>query len=259
MPSPLLIAPAEKKKGESLITRVCVDKTDLNFLNLEIHRFKKGQNWRHLTGHHEALIVILSGQCQIASDFGHWNELGERDSVFQGLPTACYFSRDTEFNVQATSGHLEFAYCWTPTTTDYPACLIRPKSCESVLSIDGTVTRSVRHLYPESGCQHLQGWEVVTQNRHAANTSFQPMHSMFETAGHGLESVHYHRFEEIEQSSWQWIYREKEQVKEAFKIREHDMMVLPSGCQAVATVTTHPGYQLKLMASAPNQRPPLTY
>ena len=53
-------------------------------------------------------LVIFSGVASVRSNCGTWTEIGQRLSVFEGLPYALYLPPGTEFTLEARNEKASF-------------------------------------------------------------------------------------------------------------------------------------------------------
>ncbi len=70
------------------------------FLSFRVERLRDGEQVSRHTGGDEVALVPLGGRCAVESGGERW-ELGERPSVFDGLPWALYLPRDTDYTLSA--------------------------------------------------------------------------------------------------------------------------------------------------------------
>src|SRR5207245_755764 len=96
------------------------------------------------TGPVEIAVVPLGGRCRVEAGGQSW-ELGGRDSVFDGMPSALYLPRDTSYRVE---GEAEVAICGALCAERREPVLIKPEDVEIEVRGAGTVRDVGRRLGP---------------------------------------------------------------------------------------------------------------
>ena len=71
------------------------------YLSFETRRLAPGQTYRGETADKELAIVVLGGVCSVTSSRGEWKGIGQRATVFDGLPYTLYLPIRTSFTVSA--------------------------------------------------------------------------------------------------------------------------------------------------------------
>src|SRR6266581_549095 len=99
----------------SLPMRLALQLHDLSF---QLRRLPANRSLTFATGEREMAIVVLSGRLGIESNRGNWSHIGERDSVFTGLPYAMYLPRHTSLTATAETNS-EIAVAQAPTNQDH--------------------------------------------------------------------------------------------------------------------------------------------
>jgi 5-deoxy-D-glucuronate isomerase len=74
-------------------------------------------------------MVILGGRCSVESTAGSWADIGSREHVFDGLPTAVYLPLETQLTVSADTD-CEVALCYSRAEKTFPARLVLPDEIE---------------------------------------------------------------------------------------------------------------------------------
>src|SRR5438270_12359531 len=87
---------------DGLITSVEPGSGGFEHISLEVRAFPAGASFQGKTGSRELGLVALGGTCQVRTAAGDW-QIGERATVFDGLPYTLYLPIDTDFIVQAVT------------------------------------------------------------------------------------------------------------------------------------------------------------
>src|SRR5439155_5839033 len=107
-------------------------------------RLRDGEQVSRQTGGDEIALVPLGGRCAIESGGERW-ELGERPSVFDGMPWALYLPRDTEYTLSAL-GDVEVAVSGALADERLEPRLVTPNDVEIEVRGSGNATRQINHI-----------------------------------------------------------------------------------------------------------------
>ena len=163
--SNLLVRP-DTAHPHGLVHAITPRSAGWTYVGFEVHDLKPAATLTRETGDMEICLVILSGKARIAAgqraaerDFG---VLGERTSVFAGLPWSVYVPAKSSYRVTAETA-CEIAVCASPGTGALPARVIAPAEVGTEVRGKGSNTRHVRNILPESAAaESLLVVEVIT-------------------------------------------------------------------------------------------------
>jgi 5-deoxy-glucuronate isomerase len=142
------------------------------YLSFRVERLRDGEQVSRQTGGDEVALVPLGGRCAIESGGQRW-ELGERSSVFDGMPWALYLPPDMEYTLSAL-GDVEVAVSGALADERLQPRLVTPDEVEIEVRGSGNATRQINHIIkPEFPAQRLLVVEVFTP---AGNWSSYPPH-----------------------------------------------------------------------------------
>ena len=170
-------------------------------------------------------------------------ELGERGSVFDGMPWALYLPSDTEYTLSAL-GDVEVAVSGALADERLEPRLVTPTDVEIEVRGSGNATRQINHiLKPEFPAQRLLVVEVFTP---AGNWSSYPPHKHDEDHPPGevvLEEVYYYRTQNEPPGAFavQRLYSPQHGTDVTETVRDGDIMLVPHGYHT--TCAAH-GYDL---------------
>jgi 5-deoxy-glucuronate isomerase len=195
----------------------------------------------------EIALVPLAGRCRVEADGERW-ELGERESVFDGMPWALYLPRDTGYRVEAL-GELEVAVCGARCDRRREPVLVRPEDVEIEVRGAGNATRQINHiLKPEFPAERLLVVEVFTPS---GNWSSYPPHKHDEDRPPGevvLEETYYYRAPAPEAFALQRLYSPGRGVDVTVTVRDGDLMLVPFGYHTTAAAHGYDLYYLNALA-----------
>src|SRR5205814_3171257 len=146
------------------------------------------------------------------SSRGRWTHIGDRSSVFQGMPHALYLPRQTQFAVTALSEELDIAYGFCRAERDHEPRLVTPEQVTVEIRGGGNATRQINSLLPPGfDCDRLVAVEVYTPS---GNWSSYPPHKhdvhRTDAAGHlieaDLEEIYFYKLDRPEGYAIQRVY-----------------------------------------------------
>ena len=244
--SPLCLRPLTT--GEGLVHRVTPQSAGWRYVGFEAHRLSDGHSVAAATGDREACLVLVSGLARIEAGGRDLGVVGGRKSPFEGAGYSVYVPAQSSFRVTA-SGPLELAICSAPGQGGLPVRVIGPEACEQLTRGQGTNTRHVRNILPETEpAESLLVVEVITPGGH---WSSYPSHKHdqdnfpHETL---LEETYYHRFNPAQGFGVQRVYTDALDLDETMTVRDGDCVLVPRGYHPVGAAHGYDLYYLNVMA-----------
>ena len=219
------------------------------YLSFRVDRLRDGENVTRNTGGEEIALVPLGGGCAVDTG-GERYELGERASVFDGMPWALYLPRDTEYTMTAL-GDVEVAVSGALADERLEPRLVTPKDVEIEVRGSGNATRQINHiLKPEFPAQRLLVVEVFTP---AGNWSSYPPHKHDVDDPPGevvLEEVYYYRTQREPPGAFavQRLYSPQYGTDVTETVRDGDIMLVPHGYHTTAAAHGYDLYYLNGLA-----------
>jgi 5-deoxy-glucuronate isomerase len=234
-----------------------------DYIRFQVRRLVSQRSWSFTTGDHELAIVSLSGSIHVESDRGQWSHIGERDSVFSGLPYALYLPRHTSVTVTAQTNS-EIAVAQAPTNQDHEPRLVSPSDIEIEIRGGDNATRQINNILPPGfPCHRLVVVEVYTPG---GNWSSYPphKHDVHKTDQEGkvleadLEEVYFYKLDRPEGFAFQRIYTAPESPlhRAGFPIdvvllaRNNDAVLVPEGYHPVTSPPGYTTYYLNVLAGS---------
>ncbi len=258
-----LVVHSQPSGDPELITRVTPELAGWEFITFEARRLRRGASYINATGESELGLVVLSGVISLDADACRWRDVGQRASVFDGLPYAVYLPRRTAFTIAAQTD-AEIALAWAPTDRDYPARLIRPTDVTVEIRGGDHATRQINNIIPPGfGCHRLVVVEVYTPG---GNWSSYPphKHDVHRTDAQGriieadLEEVYFYKFDRPEGYAYQRIYTDPESplhragmpIDAMVMAQQNDVVLVPEGYHPVASPPGYTTYYLNVLAGS---------
>ena len=212
------------------------------YLSFRVERLRDGDDVARRSGDEEIALVSLGGRCAAESEGERW-ELGGRATVFDGMPSALYLPRDSEYTLTAI-GDAEVAVCGARADERLEPRAVGPEDVEIEVRGSGNATRQINHIIkPEFPAQRLLVVEVFTP---AGNWSSYPPHKHDEDRPPEevvLEEVYYYRTPTEPPGAFavQRLYSPRHGVDLTETVRDGDIMLVLHGYHT--TCAAH-GYDL---------------
>lgn len=231
-----------------LVHRVTPASAGWDHVGFAVYRLEPGQRLEQSGVDEELCLVLLAGRCTVEAGPEIFRSIGERDSPFNGKPTAVYVPWRTAWAVIPETA-LELAVCTAPGGGDHKIRLITPEDVKTSTRGTGTNTRHVADILPETTPAHsLLVVEVITPSgcwssypSHKHDTDNLPDESK-------LEETYYHRFDPPQGFGFQRVYTEDRTLDETMTIEDGDVVLVPKGYHPCGTAHGYALYYLNVMA-----------
>ncbi len=260
--SNLIVHPGNSADPD-VIVEITPSQTGLDYIHFQVRRLSSGQTWIYETGEHELVVVLLSGDIGVESDYGLWSSIGNRRDVFSDPPSALYLPRRTAFTVTAATNS-EFAVAWVATDQDHEPGLVTPQDVPVEIRGGDNATRHINGIIPPGfPCQRVVVVEVYTPS---GNWSSYPphKHDIHKTDGTGnvleadLEEIYYYKLDRPEGFAFQRVYTEPESplhragfpIDTALVVRNNDVVLIPEGHHPVCSAPGYTTYYLNVLAGS---------
>ena len=196
----------------------------------------------------ELCITILTGQADVQVDGALHSALGSRASVFDdAAPTAVYVPPRRRVQITAR-GSVELAFSTAPAQGRLPARVIEPGQMKRSVRGQGSNTRYVCDILPES--EPAEGLLVVEVVTPAGHSSSYPPHK-HDTAREGetsLEETYYHMLRPEQGFAFQRVYTDDRSLDEAMAVEHRDTVLVPRGYHPCVAPHAYDLYYLNTMA-----------
>ncbi len=220
------------------------------YLSFETRKLEAGKTHRGETAGRELAIVVLGGVCSVKSSRGEWQGMGQRATVFDGLPYTLYLPIGTRFTVSADRA-CDLAFCYAKAEEEYPARLVTPAHVGIEIRGGGNATRQINAMLPPTFLAHrLMVVEVFTP---AGNwSSFPPhKHDVHNPPGEvDLEEIYYYRIQRPEGFAVQKVYTADRRIDETMTVRDGELVLVPEGYHPVAAAHGYNVYYLNALAGS---------
>jgi 5-deoxy-glucuronate isomerase len=245
----LLVRPATPGE-DGQVLNVTPASAGWGHVGFAVHRLAPGQSVARATGDREVCLVLVGGRADIRAGARTWHDLGERMGPFEEgkKPYAVYVPAGSDFEVTART-NLELAVCSAPGGGNHEARLIRPEDVAYSVRGNGTNTRHVYDILPETEPAHsLLVVEVITPGgcwssypSHKHDTDDLPRESQ-------LEETYYHRIDPPQGFAFQRVYTEDGSLDETMCVHDGEVVMVPRGYHPVGAAHGYDLYYLNVMA-----------
>ncbi len=228
-------------------------------MNFAAVRLSQGKTFEIAIDAFEYVAVVLSGQCNIRTNKGDFEQVGRRQNVFTGLPYALYLPPYTEFEIEARTDNFEFASCWVPTEKEHPPKLITPHEVDIRLLGGGNASRQMCQIIASDfAAERIMVYELYTPGGNWS--SYPPQkHDTHRTDDKGtvleaqLNRFSFYKFDRPTGYAYQRVYSADKRSDITMMARQHDVILMPSGYYAMVSAPGTTAYTLNFLAGSTRQ------
>ena len=250
-----LLSRVQPINSEGRIQNITPESAGWKYVGFDFFKLQAGQTLKKETGGREVCLVLVTGKASVKTLHESWDNLGERMSIFSENsgtdgkpPYAVYVPNDDQFSVAAETD-LELALCSAPGKGSFPARLIKPEHMTYETRGQGTNTRHICNILPETAkADSLLVVEVITPN---GNWSSYPPHKHDSDnipEESYLEETYYHRINPPQGFAFQRVYTDDGSLDETMAVQNHDVVQVPRGYHPVGAPHGYDLYYLNVMA-----------
>ena len=252
MSSPLL---AKARRDGKEVVNITPQSAGWKHVGFRALRLGAGDSERIATGARELCIVVLAGYVDVKVGGQTFEELGNRDSVFdERAPAALYVPPQREVTILA-DGPAEVALCSAP-CNDQPRAvkLLDPATMRRSVRGQGSNTRYICDILPHDDptAAHLLVVEVRTPAGHSSSYPPHKHDSEDPPTETQLEETYYHRLNPPQGFAFQRVYTDDRSLDESMAVEDHDVVMVPRGYHPVVVPHGYESYYLNVMAG-PNR------
>lgn len=245
----LLVKPRPPAE-DGTVLEVTPESAGWSHVGFKVVKLAAGQSFTGGEAGRETCLVILEGRADVTVDGAQkFMGIGSRSSVFEDVPPAAVYAPvGAAYQVSARDA-VELAICSAPASSMREPRLIDPERMSREVRGEGTNTRFVRNILPETEpADSLLVVEVITPG---GNWSSYPPHK-HDTAVEGeetvLEETYYHRLSSPRGFAFQRVYTEDRGIDETLTVEDGDVVLVPRGYHPVGAAHGYDLYYLNVMA-----------
>ncbi len=239
----------QPRNEQGAVLEVTPESAGWTYVGFKVLQLDAGESTAGGDAGREACIIVLSGKCDVEVGGQEFENIGGRTSVFDdAAPAAVYAPAGALYAITART-MVEIAIGSAPGTGAGVARLISPGSISKETRGEGTNTRYVRNILPESeAAESLLIAEVITPG---GNWSSYPPHKHDRLAPpeeSSLEEVYYHRLNPTQGFAFQRVYTDDRSLDETVCVEDGDVVLVPRGYHPVGAPHGYDLYYLNIMA-----------
>jgi len=235
-----------KKYGKSQITTKenspCKN-VEVDFLKLSLGD-KKSYNEKNT----EYGILILHGKCTVEGEGFKYENIGERETVFDGNATCVYVPRNTPFTITAC-GEVSIAVCKCPSENDHKPQLITPSDVigkdlgkpgwqrHAMFILDERVEADQIYI----GECFIEGGQWSSYPPHKHDDMNMPTEA-------NTEEIYYYEFDKPQGFGIQKVYTLEGDIDETYTVKSGDVVEIPRGYHPFHSAPGYKNYMLWIMA-----------
>lgn len=218
--------------------------------NVEIDMLKlaDGQVKSYTEVDKEYGIVILGGKCTVAGKDFLFENIGERETVFDGNATCVYVPRNTDFTITGV-GEVSIAVSKCPSVNDHKPVLIKPEDVISkelgkpgwqrhaMFVLDERVEADQIYI----GECWIDGGQWSSYPPHKHDDMNMPKEA-------ATEEIYYYEFDKAQGFGIQKVYTMEGDVDETYTVKSGDFVEIPRGYHPFHAAPGYKNYMLWIMA-----------
>lgn len=231
-------------------TPICkIGECSLKKLEFGIIELAAGEKLNYNTEDKEVAFILLYGHCNVEFDGTKWENVGNRNSVFEDRRAeSFYMPREQELVIEAVD-KLKIAVCATPITEKTEPQLLKaervptkvlgrvPFERETSFIIDQTTNAKILTV-GESYCTE-GNWAGFPPHKHDENNM--PAECV-------AEEIYYFLFEPETGFAVQCLYTSDGEIDEAYRVKNDELVEFPKGYHTTVSTPGYKTYFLWLMA-----------
>ena len=219
------------------------------WMGLSVRRLAPREVWEFAHRAEETACVLLSGKCAAAWG-GNEYKIGQRESVFEGLPYAVYLSAGESVRFEAQTV-CELAVCHVPSRQKFASRLITPKDVTVSLRGGGNASRQIVDVMrPEFPAERIIVVEVYTPG---GNWSSYPPHKHDvhnPPSEVDLDEIYYYRMNKTNAFAHQQLYSADGTRNRVVTVRDGDAVLVREGYHPVVAGPGYDVYYLNFIAGS---------
>ncbi|MCL6516933.1 5-deoxy-glucuronate isomerase [Alicyclobacillus sp.] len=223
----------------------------LKWLRFGLLELEPGQTYEGKTADEEAVLVLLSGRCDIHAAGRSYAGLARAD-VFAERATAVYVPVNAPFAVTNTGdGRLEVAVCLAPASEAHEPFVVRPDEVLVKTVGRDNFERQVHDIVVQNAEGRVQRIIVGETFNPSGNWSSYPPHKHddYQPGVEAcMEEVYHYRLKPEQGFGLQAIYTSDRSLDEVYRVAHKDTFLIPRGYHPVCAAAGYQLYYLWVMA-----------
>lgn len=235
-----------KKYGKyELITK---DNSPCKNVEIDMLRLADGEKKSYNEVDKEYGLLILGGKCTVEASSFKYENIGERETVFDGKATCVYVPRNTEFAITAV-GEVQIAVCKCPSTSDHKPALINPSDVvEKDMGKPGWQRHAMFILDERVEADQIYIGECWVEGGQWASFPPHKHDDMNMPTEANTEEIYYYEFDKPQGFGIQKVYTLEGDIDETYTVKSGDFVEIPRGYHPFHAAPGYKNYYLWIMA-----------
>ncbi len=235
-----------KNFGKSQI--ITKENTPCKNVEVDMVRLQDGAQKSYNEQDKEYGLLILGGKCTVEGKDFKFENVGERETVFDGNATCVYVPRNTEFKITGC-GEVQIAVCKCPATKDHKPVLINPSDViakdlgkpgwqrHAMFVLDERVEADQIYI----GECWIEGGQWSSYPPHKHDDMNMPTEA-------NTEEIYYFEFDKPQGFGIQKVYTLEGDIDETYTVKSGDVVEIPRGYHPFHSAPGYRNYMLWIMA-----------
>ncbi len=235
-----------KKYGKSEI--FAKDNSYCQNVEIDMVKLADGNKKSYDEENKEYGVLILGGKCTVEGKDFKYENIGERETVFDGNATCVYIPRNTPF---AITGIGEVSICVTkcPSAKDHKPVLIKPENVvEKDLGKPGWMRHAMFVLDERVEADQIYIGECWIDGGQWSSYPPHKHDDMNMPTEANTEEIYYYEFDKPQGFGIQKVYTMEGDVDETYTVKSGDFVEIPRGYHPFHSAPGYKNYMLWIMA-----------
>lgn len=217
-------------------------------VEIDMVRLADGQVKSYNEENMELALLILGGKCTVEGPDFKYENIGERETVFDGNATCVYIPRNTEIKITGV-GEVSIAVSKCPSVNDHKPVLIKPEDVISkelgkpgwqrhaMFVLDERVEADQIYI----GECWIEGGQWSSYPPHKHDDMNMPTEA-------NTEEIYYYEFDKPQGFGIQKVYTMEGDIDETYTVKSGDFVEIPRGYHPFHSAPGYKNYMLWIMA-----------
>ena len=217
-------------------------------VEIDMLRLAKDSKKTYTEENKEYGVLIMSGKCTVEGEGFKYENIGERETVFDGNATCVYVPRNTVFTITAVS-EVKIAVCKCPSWKDHKPALITPSDVVAKdMGKPGWQRHAMFILDERVEADQIYIGECWVEGGQWASFPPHKHDDMNMPTEANTEEIYYYEFEKPQGFGIQKVYTLEGDIDETYTVKSGDMVEIPRGYHPFHTAPGYKNYYLWIMA-----------
>lgn len=226
-----------------------IGKSTLKMLEFGMIELNEGQTLAFDTKENEVAFIMLEGHCNVAFDDTRWENIGNRNTVFENRKAeSFYMPREQQLVIEACD-HIKIAVCGTPVSEKTQPQLLREDHVVLKMLGEQPYQRETSFIIDQNSNAKILtiGESYVTPGNwagfppHKHDEDNMPKECI-------AEEIYYFLFNPKQGFAVQCLYTADGSIDESYRVKQDEFVEFPVGYHTTSSIPGYETYFLWLMA-----------